>query len=89
MIKGVNRQVVEINETGSEYFERAIFFVKPQYYGMGEGKLREKARLIAKRTAKPPSSRAVCIHRLKLMLYCSIAAVSGAAVSALICRLLF
>ena len=26
MVKGVNRQVLEIHETGCEYFEKALFF---------------------------------------------------------------
>ena len=43
MIKGVNKQVLEINETSSSFFEKAIFFVRPEYSGMSEGKLREKA----------------------------------------------
>jgi hypothetical protein len=43
MIKGVNKQVLEINETSNGFFEKAIFFVKPEYSGMSEGKLREKA----------------------------------------------
>ena len=29
MIKGVNRQVVEVQETDCDYFERILFFVKP------------------------------------------------------------
>lgn len=28
MVKGVTRRIVEIKETGSSYFERAIFFVR-------------------------------------------------------------
>lgn len=28
MVKGITRRIVEIKETGSDYFERAIFFVK-------------------------------------------------------------
>ena len=31
MVKGVNRQVLEIHETGCEYFEKALFFVKPEF----------------------------------------------------------
>ena len=30
MIKGVNRQVVEVNDTGCDYFEKIMFFVKPE-----------------------------------------------------------
>ncbi|MCL2086305.1 MAG: hypothetical protein FWH05_01765 [Oscillospiraceae bacterium] len=29
MLKGVNKLIVEVNNTNSEYFERAIFFVRP------------------------------------------------------------
>ena len=54
MIKGINRQVVEVRETGSEYFERILFFVKPEYAAVSEGKIRERAGLIADKTAKPP-----------------------------------
>ena len=38
MIKGVNKQVLEISETQNGFFEKAIFFVKPEYSGMGEVK---------------------------------------------------
>ncbi len=54
MIKGVNKQVLEINETGTGFFEKAIFFVKPEYIGMSEGKLRESASRELERTGKPP-----------------------------------
>ena len=30
MIKGVNRQVLEIKDTGCEYFTQALFFVVPE-----------------------------------------------------------
>ena len=56
MIKGVNKQVLEINETQNGFFEKAIFFVKPEYSGMSEGKLRESARLEIERAGKPPLS---------------------------------
>ena len=57
MIKGINRQVVEVRETGSDYFERILFFVKPEYASVSEGKIRERAGLIAGRGEKPPVSR--------------------------------
>ena len=37
MIKGVNRQVIEISETDCEYFERVMFFVKPEFVNVSEG----------------------------------------------------
>ncbi len=58
MIKGVNRQVVEVRETDCAYFERILFFVKPEYACVSEGKIRERASLIANRTeAAPPTKR--------------------------------
>ena len=30
MIKGVNRQIIEVSDTGNRSFERAILFVRPE-----------------------------------------------------------
>lgn len=57
MIKGVNKQVLEINETQNGFFEKAIFFVKPEYSGMSEGKLRESAKKEVENAGTPPSQR--------------------------------
>lgn len=57
MIKGVNRQVVEVRETGCDYFERIIFFVHPEYAGISEGKIRERASLIAGNAPVPPPTK--------------------------------
>ena len=54
MIKGVNKQVLEINETQNGFFEKAIFFVKPEYSGMGEGRLKESAKKEIESAGKPP-----------------------------------
>lgn len=57
MIKGVNHRVVEVSDTGSEYFEKIMFFVSPDYAGLSEGKIREKAGSIAKGASAPPQSK--------------------------------
>lgn len=54
MIKGVNKQVLEICETQNGFFEKAIFFVKPEYSGMGEGRLKESAKKEIENAGKPP-----------------------------------
>ena len=46
MIKGVNKQVVDVTEPDSAYFERVLFFVKPEFSGLGESALRRKANLL-------------------------------------------
>lgn len=44
MIKGVNRQVLEIHDTGNQYFEKALLFVKPEYATLSETRLRDAAQ---------------------------------------------
>ena len=57
MIKGVNRQVVEVQETDCDYFEKIMFFVKPEYASLSEGKIRERAGLIASKAGSVPPTK--------------------------------
>ncbi len=86
MIKGVNHQVVEVNDTTCEYFERIIFFVKPEYSFVSEGKIRERAGKIANSTTLPPPSkksrRTVILDAVKI----GVAALVGAVVCALVLK---
>lgn len=86
MIKGVNRQVVEVSDTGSEYFERILFIVKPEYATVSEGKVRERVEQIAHATGSPPPTKAKrrpLISAAKLTAAASV----GAAVATLIAHL--
>lgn len=80
MIKGVNRQVVEVTQTQCEYFEKILFFVKPEFAAVSEGKLRERANKIAEGTGAPPPTK---IRRNRLLLLAKLAA--AASVGAAIC----
>lgn len=80
MIKGVNRQVVEITQTRCEYFERVLFFIKPEYSAVSEGDLRERATMIAQSAGMPPAAR-LRKSRVRLALSMGAAACGGAAVS--------
>lgn len=44
MVKGVNRSIIEISETESQVFERAILFVRPGSQGRQPEQLEEQAR---------------------------------------------
>ena len=44
MIKGVNRQIIEVMDTGNPYFERALLVVRPGYTDTEPGRLREEAQ---------------------------------------------
>lgn len=80
MIKGVNRQVVEITQTQCEYFEKVLFFIKPEYSAVSEGDLKERATIIAQSAGMPPAAR-LKKNRLRLVLSMSAAACGGAIVS--------
>ena len=83
LIKGVNRQVVEITQTQCEYFERVLFFIKPEYSSVSEGDLRERASIIAQSVGIPPAAR-LRKNRVRLALSMSAAACGGAVVSGII-----
>ena len=87
MIKGINRQVIEINEADGEYFEKVMFFVKPECAGVSEGKLRERANAIAEAGGRPPATK-VYRSRLAKALWLLSAAAIGAAVTAALTLLL-
>ncbi len=83
MIKGVNRQVVEISQTQCEYFEKVLFFIKPEYSAVSEGDLKERATIIAQSVGMPPAAR-LKKNKLKLALNMSAAACGGAVVSGIV-----
>ncbi len=43
MLRGVNKQIIEINSTDNRYFEKAILFIRPEFADMSEAKLRDNA----------------------------------------------
>jgi hypothetical protein len=83
MIRGVNRQVIEISETDCEYFERVLFFVKPECVSVSEGRLRERANAIAGKSDRPPMTRIVR-SKIRTVAYMAAAAGTGAGITALI-----
>ncbi len=44
MVKGVNKTVIEVNDTGSKMFEKIVFYVTPQYGSLNAKQLRRAAR---------------------------------------------
>lgn len=43
MVKGVNKTIIEVNNTGSRYFEKIVFYVTPQYGKLSAKQLRKAA----------------------------------------------
>lgn len=88
MIQGVNHQVVEVTRPECEYFERIIFFVKPEFSSVSQGTLRERAGKIAGGAGAPPPTK-VKIGRLISIGKLLAAAAAGAAAAALLIRFVF
>ena len=66
MIKGVNKQVVDVAEPDSAYFERVLFFVKPEFSGLGESALRRKADALLREAGGERVAGTKCPLRKKL-----------------------
>lgn len=84
MIRGVNKQIIEINETQNEYFEKAILFVRPSKSDIGAGKLRAQAARIMGAFDQPVKT----VSPVKAILRLVCAAIAGSAVTAVIMLIL-
>lgn len=48
LVKGVNKKVIEINDTGNEVFEKVVLYIKPQYSVLSNKDLKREAKVILK-----------------------------------------
>ena len=71
---------MEITQTQCEYFERVLFFIKPEFSAVSEGDLRERAGVIARNAGLPPASR-LKKSKLRFILSMCASACGGAAIS--------
>ncbi len=53
MIKGVNRQVIEISDPNSIYYERAWLVVRPEYVKIQQSILDKEAKNLMKDVSRP------------------------------------
>ena len=87
MMKGVNRYVLEIPRPDSAYFEKVIFFVKPEHSADSESKLRTSALALMEDSA-PPKQRYTRGKRIIIkILHLFIAAGGGAALACVLSQL--
>lgn len=57
MIKGVNKQILEVTNTESPYFEKIIFFVRPEAQNKNPDTLQKEARKLSLSVKKPPKTK--------------------------------
>ena len=53
MIKGVSKQILEVTNTDNPYFDKIIFFVKPEHQSTDRKKLQKEAEAVAPLKQKP------------------------------------
>ena len=53
MIRGVSRQIIEVQDTGNAYYERAYLVVKPEYSSVERQLLEREARRVLKTMGAP------------------------------------
>lgn len=87
MIKGINHQIIEVNDTENIYYERAWLVVKPQYADVDKDTLTLEARRLTKKVGVPSS---VCRNRhiFSKILMASLGALFGVILTLLIERLI-
>lgn len=87
MVKGVNRQVLEIHETGCDYFEKALFFIRPEYSRENEGKLKTEAlSSVLNFTSVPKTRKQKLKSRVLIFAELTASAGVGAIITALFIR---
>ncbi len=87
MVKGVNRQVLEILEPQCDYFEKALFFVKPEYSNESDAKLRNQAlKSIQSSNSVPKTRKQKVKSKMFFIAQMLSSAVVGSIITALIIR---
>lgn len=84
MIKGVNKRVIEINSTDSEYFEKAVLYVRPNSAELPPKLLNEEADMFLERIAGENRRR----HSLSTAEAAGISAAAAAVLTTIIMILL-
>ncbi len=65
MVKGVNKRVIEVNETGSKYFEKIVFFVTPEYGNLTVGELQKATEFMTYNLSDYKSLKRPTLRQIK------------------------
>ena len=90
MIKGVNRQIIEVSDTGNTYFERALLIVRAKYSDMDDRMLHDEADRLLKKaggyTGLRLSRRRRTVHSLLTALGGGMVGAMAGALAAMLLR---
>lgn len=81
MIKGINKQILEVTNTESPYFEKIIFFVRPEAQQMNEQALQKEAEKFSKDMRKPPKTKRSAKQIAATIVYMLLGLGAGAALT--------
>ncbi len=81
MLKGINKQILEITNTESPYFERIVFFVRPEKSAVPESRLKKEAESLSEKIKRPPRTKKTARQRIKTAVYIVLGAGAGAALT--------
>ena len=88
MLKGVNKQILEITNPESPYFEKIIFFVRPSSQNADAKKLHKEAEKISTSTAVKPPKQKIDGRKTALIIgYSAMTVLSGAGITFLLSHL--
>ena len=77
MVKGVNKTIIEVNNTGSRYFEKIVFYVTPQYGNLNAKQLKKAASNFSFNFDNSLSRKSLRkTHKKKKIAYFSVGAVA-------------
>ena len=88
MLKGVNKQILEVSDTDSPYFEKIIFFVRPTHNGFDEKKLRDEAKRFSSVNQKPPRQKRSLRQFVRSLAYLALGLGAGTATAFILNNLL-
>lgn len=77
MIKGINRQIIEVRQTGSIYYEKALLIVRPEFSSAQQQILEREAHKLLRRIDAPSTYRRKRIIVTRVILALGSALCSG------------
>ncbi len=73
MVKGVNKSIIEVKDTHSDYFEKAVFYLRPGVSYLPEKSADREMRYFLERAGLSPQKRRRSLKIGTLFIYAAIA----------------
>ena len=65
MVKGVNKRVIEVNDTGSKFFEKIVFYVTPEYSELTPAQLKSATEFLSLKLEGSPKKTSLRRRHLR------------------------